>query len=132
MALFFFEWATRAPLLVDTSVPMTGKHVIITGGCAGIGEELATIMVAAGASVVLGCRDAIKADAAVERIRAASARSANGAGQMGEIEQMRLDLASFKSVRHFASQYAENYDTLDVLVNNAGLGFRVWGLVFRL
>ena len=125
MVLFVFEWATQAPSLVDMSVPMTGKHVIITGGCAGIGEELATIMVAAGASVVLGCRDAIKADAAVERIRAASARSANGAGQMGEIEQMRLDLASFKSVRHFASQYAENYDTLDVLVNNAGLGFRV-------
>ena len=125
MVLFVFEWATQAPSLVDMSVPMTGKHVIITGGCAGIGEELATIMVAAGASVVLGCRDAIKADAAVERIRAASARSANGAGQMGEIEQMRLDLASFKSVRRFASEYAEKYDTLDVLVNNAGLGFRV-------
>ena len=125
MVLFVFEWATQAPSLVDMSVPMTGKHVIITGGCAGIGEELATMMVAAGASVVLGCRDAIKADAAVERIRAASARSANGAGQMGEIEQMRLDLASFKSVRRFASEYAEKYDTLDVLVNNAGLGFRV-------
>jgi NAD(P)-dependent dehydrogenase (short-subunit alcohol dehydrogenase family) len=125
MVLFVFEWATQAPSLVDMSVPMTGKHVIITGGCAGIGEELATIMVAAGASVVLGCRDAIKADAAVERIRTASARSANGAGQGGEIEQMRLDLASFKSVRRFASEYAEKYDTLDVLVNNAGLGFRV-------
>ena len=121
MCLFIFEWATRAPVLVDMSVPMTGKHVIITGGCGGMGEELATIMVAAGASVVLGCRDLIKADAAVERIRAASARSTSGVGQLhGEVDHMHLDLASFKSVRHFASEYAENYKRLDVLVNNAG------------
>jgi NAD(P)-dependent dehydrogenase (short-subunit alcohol dehydrogenase family) len=112
--LFIWEWATRAPMLVDLSVRMDNQHAIITGGCEGMGEELAKMMVAAGATVVLGCRDSTKADAALGRIRAATA------GSPGSVDHMDLDLASFKSVRSFAADYTAAYKRLDLLVNNAG------------
>ena len=114
LLLFVFEWATRAPMLVDLSVRMDEQHAIITGGCSGMGEGLATMMVMAGATVVLGCRDSVKADAAVNRIKDATA------GSPGSVETMELDLASFRSVRSFAEDYRATYKRLDVLVNNAG------------
>ena len=114
LLLFIFEWATRAPMLVDLSVRMDNQHAIITGGCGGMGEELAKMMVVAGATVVLGCRDSAKADAALGRIRAATA------GSPGSVDYMDLDLASFKSVRSFAADYKAAYKRLDLLVNNAG------------
>ena len=114
MMLFIFEWATRAPMIVDLSVPLHAQHAIITGACGGMGEELAILMVSAGARVVLGCRDGVKADAALSRIQAATA------GLSGSVEQIHLDLASLKSVRSFASEYTRSYTQLNLLVNNGG------------
>lgn len=49
-------------------VDLSGKVVVVTGGNTGLGFETALTVVGAGAHVVLACRDAVKADAAVQRI----------------------------------------------------------------
>ena len=113
LVLFVVEWLTRAPDLVDVSVPMTAQHAIITGGCSGMGEKLAGMMVLAGAHVVIGCRDSA-GQAALARIRDASR------GAEGSVEHMDLDLSSLQSVRDFADEYKREHKTLHVLVNNAG------------
>lgn len=92
--------------------PMDDKVVVITGGNSGIGLETAVALAAAGARVVLGCRNPARADAAVEDIRRRSGNDAVG--------QHRLDLADLASVRSFAAELS-SLDRIDVLVNNAGL-----------
>lgn len=95
-----------------TIASMDDKVVVITGGNSGIGLETAVGLAGAGARVVLGCRDATKADGAVEEIRR---RSGNDA-----VEHRHLDLADLVSVAGFADSLAD-LDRIDVLVNNAGL-----------
>jgi NAD(P)-dependent dehydrogenase (short-subunit alcohol dehydrogenase family) len=65
--------------------------------------------------VVLGCRDHDKALHALQRIQA----SVSGA----EITVLDLDLSSLGSVRRAAEQVQHDHRRLDLLVNNAGLGW---------
>lgn len=53
---------------VVQGLDLSGKVVVITGGNTGLGFETALTIVGAGAHVVLACRDAVKAEAAVQRI----------------------------------------------------------------
>ena len=62
------EWATRVPMVVD-DVDMTGQRAIITGACDGMGAELAGMMVTAGASVVLACRDSERGAETVRQLQ---------------------------------------------------------------
>jgi NAD(P)-dependent dehydrogenase (short-subunit alcohol dehydrogenase family) len=92
---------------------MTGRTVLITGGNTGIGKETAVALAAAGATVVFTARDATRGADALTEIRDRSGSTA--------VDVMALDLASFASVRDFATRWAGDHDHLDVLVNNAGL-----------
>jgi NAD(P)-dependent dehydrogenase (short-subunit alcohol dehydrogenase family) len=82
----------------------TGRTFVVTGANSGLGEVTARELAAHGASVVLACRDVAKGEAAA-------------ASMSGEVEVRRLDLADLSSVRAFA----DGIDSLDVLVNNAGV-----------
>ena len=95
-----------------TIFPMDDRIVVITGGNSGIGLETAVGLAAAGARVVLGCRNPDKSAAAVADIRA---RSGND-----DVGSRPLDLADLDSVRGFAESLSD-LDRIDVLVNNAGL-----------
>lgn len=89
----------------DLPVPdQTGRTVVITGANSGLGFEAARRIAAAGAHVVLAVRN-------VEKGRDAAARIE------GSAEVRHLDTASLASVREFAA----GLDTVDVLVNNAGV-----------
>jgi NAD(P)-dependent dehydrogenase (short-subunit alcohol dehydrogenase family) len=91
----------------------TGKLALITGSNSGIGFESAKMLAERGATVVLACRGASKADEARSRIVA---------GQPGaEIISMPLDLADLDSVRAFAQAFSDRFDRLDLLINNAGV-----------
>ncbi len=95
---------------------MHGKVAVITGGNSGIGKETAVALAAMGAQVIIAARNPTKAAAAVKEVM----QRAPGA----TVEHLSLDLASFSSVRTFASAFAERGDQLDVLVNNAGVVLR--------
>jgi NAD(P)-dependent dehydrogenase (short-subunit alcohol dehydrogenase family) len=82
-----------------------GRVFVITGANSGIGLEAARALAAAGAHVVVACRDTAKGRQAV-------------AGLDGDFDVRRLDLADLASVRAFAIEL--NGD-VDVLIDNAGV-----------
>ncbi|MBU6268178.1 MAG: SDR family NAD(P)-dependent oxidoreductase [Sphingomonadales bacterium] len=91
-----------------------GRTAIVTGANTGIGFEIARALATKGARVLLGCRDAGKADAAMARIAAA----VPGA----DLAFLPLDQADLASVRR-AAEVAQAEARLDLLVNNAGVMF---------
>lgn len=98
----------------EKSVPdQTGKRVLITGANSGIGFETARVLAQQGAQVILACRSESKALDAMARIRQLYPRAS--------LQFMALDLGSLQSVRELAALFFEQYDTLDVLINNAGV-----------
>jgi NAD(P)-dependent dehydrogenase (short-subunit alcohol dehydrogenase family) len=86
----------------------TGRVALVTGANSGLGLETATVLARSGATVVLACRNPAKARAAASRIG-------------GDTELLELDLASLDSVRAAAEEVRKRHDTLDLLINNAGV-----------
>jgi NAD(P)-dependent dehydrogenase (short-subunit alcohol dehydrogenase family) len=82
-----------------------GRTFVITGANSGIGLEAARALGAAGAHVVVACRDTSKGEHAVAELD-------------GDFDVRRLDLADLSSVHAFAD--ALDCD-VDVLINNAGV-----------
>ncbi|XP_039748829.1 retinol dehydrogenase 11-like [Pararge aegeria] len=93
---------------------LQGKTVIVTGGTAGIGFEIAKDFARRGAKVIIACPFDKEGNTALERITKITGNR--------EIYFKKLDLASLKSVRNFATQILEQEKRLDILVNNAGVG----------
>ena len=91
---------------------LDGKVFVVTGANSGIGYESSLALAEKGAIVVMACRNAEKAQRALEQVKAAVPAA--------KVEVMQLDLASLKSVREFADTFKKKYDRLDVLVNNGG------------
>jgi NAD(P)-dependent dehydrogenase (short-subunit alcohol dehydrogenase family) len=86
---------------------------VVTGATSGIGFETARGLARAGYGLLLACRDKEKATG----VSAAIAAEMPGAA----VETRRLDLASFASIRVFAAELAARHDSVDLLVNNAGV-----------
>jgi NAD(P)-dependent dehydrogenase (short-subunit alcohol dehydrogenase family) len=84
--------------------------VLVTGATDGLGRALATRLASEGATVLAHARSE-------ERGREALADLLDGPG---DVQLVVADLASLKAVRALADQVP---DRLDVLVNNAGIGF---------
>ncbi len=92
---------------------LSGRTALVTGASAGIGLEIARVLAAHGALVVLACRDAGKAERAAGQIRAANPAA--------RLEVAGLDLARQASVRAAAAEIRSRYRRLDLLINNAGV-----------
>jgi NAD(P)-dependent dehydrogenase (short-subunit alcohol dehydrogenase family) len=91
---------------------MKGKHVLITGGSAGIGRETALGLAKLGAEVTLLGRNADKAERAAAAIRAATLNQA--------VSALSGDLSDLDSVHAIVEAYRLRHKWLDILVNNAG------------
>ncbi|WP_433477325.1 SDR family NAD(P)-dependent oxidoreductase [Spirillospora sp. CA-142024] len=90
---------------------MHGKTVLVTGGTAGIGRETGRRLARLGAHVILVGRNADRArDAAGELSQEAT----------GQVTWLTAEMSDLAALRRLAEQVAEQYDRLDVLVNNAG------------
>jgi NAD(P)-dependent dehydrogenase (short-subunit alcohol dehydrogenase family) len=85
----------------------------VTGANAGLGLATAEVLAERRATVVLACRDLVKAERAADRIR-------NKVGR-ADLHVVRLDLASLASIREAADELRSNYPRLDLLINNAGV-----------
>jgi NAD(P)-dependent dehydrogenase (short-subunit alcohol dehydrogenase family) len=90
-----------------------GKKVIVTGANSGIGYETAVALAQKEATVILACRTLAKAEEAKSKILQTSPSA--------KLEPMELDLASLASVKRFAQKFQEQFDQLDLLINNAGI-----------
>ncbi|MER0479545.1 SDR family NAD(P)-dependent oxidoreductase [Streptomyces sp. Edi2] len=88
-----------------------GRNFLVTGGNAGIGYFVAEQLAATGALVVLGSRDAAKADAAMASIRS----RVSGA----HLRHLPLDLADLSSLKTAVDRL--DLDHLDAVVHNAGV-----------
>lgn len=91
----------------------TGRTAVVTGANGGLGLETARALAGAGATVVMAARNQQKAAEAEAAIR-------KGAPD-AKLEVVRLDLGSLASVREAAAQILAGHETIDVLVNNAGV-----------
>ncbi len=89
-----------------------GRTAVVTG-TGGLGFEDALALARAGATVILAGRSRAKGLAAVERIRQDVASA--------DVRFEELDLASLASVEAFGARLRHSRDSLDLLVNNAGV-----------
>ncbi|MEO8900252.1 MAG: SDR family oxidoreductase [Polyangiaceae bacterium] len=89
----------------------TRKTALITGANKGIGREIARQLGHKGYSVWLGCRDTERGEQAATDLRKEGI----------DARALALDVTNDDSVKAAAVSYGKTSDTLDVLVNNAGV-----------
>jgi NAD(P)-dependent dehydrogenase (short-subunit alcohol dehydrogenase family) len=89
-----------------------GKTVVVTG-TEGLAFETARALACAGAHVIIAGRNPRKGSAAVVRIRQRVPD--------GEARFEQLDLASLRSIAHFAERLRVSTDRLELLINNAAI-----------
>jgi len=89
------------------------KIFVVTGSNAGIGWETARVLMLNGGKVILACRDTDKAKILLEDLK----KHHNDI----KYDLLKLDLSSFDSIKEFGKEFNEKYDSLNVLINNAGV-----------
>ena len=90
---------------------LDGKTVVITGGSFGIGFEAVVDLAKRGAKVIIGCRS--KADVVKAKIKDRFPDA--------NVEVLTLDLASKSGIDNFVDMINDRLDTIDILINNAGI-----------
>src|SRR5438874_7451107 len=97
----------------EADVPQqTGKSFIVTGANTGVGFEIARVLAARGARVLLGCREQTRALDAIARIKRITPNA--------DLVWLPLDLGDLDSVRT-AAEIASKEHRIDALINNAGV-----------
>ena len=91
---------------------MEGKHIAVTGPTAGIGREASLEFARRGARLTLFCRNREKAEDLQQEITASGGL---------EPSVIIMDMADLESVRRAGEEFKAQSDSLDVLLNNAGL-----------
>lgn len=90
-----------------------GRVALVTGATGGIGKAVATALAREGATVVVVGRSKARAEEAMRDIRAIVPTA--------KLEPLECDLALQASIRSAAREFLSRHDTLDVLVNAAGV-----------
>lgn len=93
---------------MNSTRPLTGKVVAITGAARGIGAATAKALHEAGASVVIGDLDLTEAEATAKEIG-------------DDVLALHLDVTDNTSFDTFLDTAEEQVGPLDVLINNAGI-----------
>jgi NAD(P)-dependent dehydrogenase (short-subunit alcohol dehydrogenase family) len=91
----------------------SGRTAVVTGANGGLGLETARALAAAGADVVMAARNQRRATEAREQIQATVPDA--------KLTIVELDLGSLDSVEAAAEQILAAHQTIDLLVNNAGV-----------
>jgi NAD(P)-dependent dehydrogenase (short-subunit alcohol dehydrogenase family) len=91
----------------------TGRTAVVTGANTGVGYQTAAALAAKGANVVLAVRNLDKGRAAADLITSAHLGAS--------VAVQQLDLASLDSIRAAAGELRSKHDSIDLLINNAGV-----------
>ncbi|KAF2360253.1 Short-chain dehydrogenase/reductase SDR [Trinorchestia longiramus] len=92
---------------------LEGKTVVVTGSNTGIGRETAIELARRKARVIMACRDLTKCKLARKEIVAETLNK--------NVVCRECDLSSFESVRRFANDLNKRENSIDILINNAGV-----------
>lgn len=106
-----------------TSKPVPKKLAIVTGSNTGIGFETAKRLVQEyGWDVILACRSKDKALTARDIINDFHRDDDGNSGSQGRaiVLEPVLDLSDFNAIRKYVDTVQNEYDKVDVLINNAG------------
>ena len=103
-----------SPTFTDTLFSLQGKHAVVTGGNAGIGEALASALGRAGATVLLVARREAELLAAAQRLRALGISTST----------LALDLGSTTTQPACGQRILQALPQVDILVNAAGVNLR--------
>ena len=89
-------------------IDLNGKIAIVTGGYSGIGLETTRELVSSGAEVIIPAK---RSDVAIKNLE----------GIVPKENVIEMDLSDLNSVKNFTDGYKENFNRLDLLINNAGI-----------
>ncbi|HEV8714921.1 MAG TPA: SDR family oxidoreductase [Candidatus Binatia bacterium] len=92
---------------------MRGRVCVVTGASSGIGKAAARELARTGATIVLVCRNAQRAEAARAGIRTATGNET--------LDVLLADLSSQAEIRRLARELLARYPQIHVLINNAGV-----------
>ncbi len=93
------------------------KTCLITGSTSGIGKEIAIGLARMKAKIVLVGRDKARCEATIEEIY----KNVSFAANKNKVSYLLADLSSQKSINQLAKEFLDNYERLDILINNAGV-----------
>lgn len=94
---------------IHSSFDLTGRVALITGASKGIGEAMARLFAAQGATVVINSRKQEELDAVAESIRATG----------GTCTPIAANTGNMSSCQQLIQQALEKHGKIDILVNNA-------------
>lgn len=92
---------------------LDGKRALVTGANSGLGLETAKALAGLGAQVVITCRGQAKGGQAIQAIHDAVASA--------QVAALDMDLGDLASVRAAAAAFLKQWNSLDLLINNAGV-----------
>ena len=92
---------------------LEGKTALITGSSQGIGFALAKGMYNDGANIILNGRDLNKLKEAQKRFK-----------YQNKVKVANFDVTSYEETNNSISELEHSFNSIDVLVNNAGIQFR--------
>ncbi len=111
MATDFDHQSTADDVLAG--MDLSGKRVLVTGGASGIGAETVRAMAAKGAQVIIAARNLENAGQVKASVVAATGNQ--------NIDILFLELGSLAKIGASAAEFLARYESLDVLINNAGI-----------
>ena len=91
---------------------MNKKVAIVTGANGGMGKVLTSALAKDGYMVIMACLSVAKAIPVYEQFNSV---------YPNQISLQPLNLASFTSIIQFANQIKQDYEQIDILLNNAGI-----------
>ena len=94
------------------SIDLTGQVALVTGASSGLGKRFAQLLALCGAKVALTGRRVDRLEQLAREIRDAG----------GECEAIMLDMTDRDSIRSAVDQAEQLLGTVNILINNAGLG----------
>jgi NAD(P)-dependent dehydrogenase (short-subunit alcohol dehydrogenase family) len=102
---------------------VSDKTVLITGSTDGVGKLVALKLARAGARTLLHGRNQKKGEAVLREIRDTTGND--------KLEYFQADFSSLEETRRMAEEIQAKHARLDILINNAGIGFTTRGEMER-